>query len=68
MADPKNGAASDNDATEFRMGLALGLRGPAGRPVQQRADQAHVRRRAQLVLGAFEKPAAHCWGVSDHPS
>ena len=39
MADPKNNAA-DDDATESRMRLALGLRGPAGQPVQQRADQA----------------------------
>ena len=43
MADPKNGAASDDDATESRMRLALGLRGPAGQPVQQRADQARAR-------------------------
>lgn len=42
MADPKNNSA-DDDATESRMRLALGLRGPAGQPVQQRADQARAR-------------------------
>ena len=42
MADPKNNAA-DDDATESRMRLALGLRGPSGQPVQQRADQARAR-------------------------
>ena len=45
MADPNknNTPNTDDEATESRMRLALGLRGPAGQPPQQRADQARAR-------------------------
>ncbi len=35
--------ATDDENTETRMRLALGLRGPGGAPPQQRADQARAR-------------------------